>query len=143
MLLSEAPAAVFPLIRCYLTYWNQRVAVIFIGVDGVVVTVAADGLPLESGLGEAGVDPGVVGVDGAQAAPPAPWHEVSEGRVLAYVGLLLPAGHVGHVSRTWLAAQGPRDGVIVRVRELPVNIVPTCGQETSDIRNARAGTRDT
>ena len=122
-------AAIFLLIRCYLTYWNQRVAVIFIGVDGVVITIAADGLPLdplEGGLGEAGVDPGVVGVDGADLAlPPGPRHQVSEGGVMAHVGLT--TGHVGHVSGTWLPAQGPGDGVIVRVWQLPVNIVPTCG----------------
>ena len=128
--MQEEPAAVFQLIRCYLTYWNQRVAVIFIGVDGVVITVAADGLPLhplEGGLGEAGVDPGVVGVDGADLAlPPAcPRHQVSEGGVVAHVGP--GTGHVGHVPGTWLAAQGPGDGVIVRVWQLPVNIVPTCG----------------
>lgn len=29
-----------------LTYWNQRVGVIFTGVDCIVITVAADSLPL-------------------------------------------------------------------------------------------------
>ena len=67
-----------------------------------------------------------MGVDGADMAlPPGPGHQVSEGRVEADVGLT--TGHVRHMSSTWLAAQGPRDGVIVRVGQLSVNIVPTCG----------------
>ena len=102
--LPVAPVALLLLIRCYLTYWKQRVAVIFIGVDGVIVTVAADCLPLDfvqGPLGEAGVDPGVVGVDGAGLPglpPPRPRHEVSEGRVLADVRLLLTTRPMRHVA---------------------------------------------
>ena len=112
----------------YLTYWNQRVGVIFTGVDCIVITVAADSLPLyllEGRLSEAGVYLGVVGVDGADLAPPGAWHQMSEGRVMAQV--LVSTSHMRHVTSTWLATQRSRYGVKVRVQQLPVNIVSTCG----------------
>ena len=52
-------------LRSYLTYWHQSVAILFIGVDGVVVAVAAH-CDLLVVVDVGGVYPGVVGVDGTQ-----------------------------------------------------------------------------
>ena len=58
----------------YLTYGQQRAAVLPARVDGVVVAVAADGVPQLGQLGvrvpgRGRVDPRVVAVDGAHRVP--------------------------------------------------------------------------
>ena len=85
-------------LRSYLTYWHQSVVIFFIGVDGVVVAVAAH-CDLLVVVDVGGVYPGVVGVDGTQVRPlPQPpetvvaggRHDVSEGRVVLSLPLSLP-----------------------------------------------------
>ena len=102
------------IIRSYLTYWHQSVVVLFIGVDGVVVAVAADG-DLLVVVDVAGVDPGVVGVDGTEVRPLSlppetvlarGRHEVSEGRVVLSLHQAGPAP----------PAQGPGEGEVFTIR---------------------------
>ena len=85
-------------LRSYLTYWHQSVAILFIGVDGVVVAVAAH-CDLLVVVDVGGVYPGVVGVDGTQVRPLSQppetvvaggRHDVSEGRVVVSLPLSLP-----------------------------------------------------
>ena len=105
-------------LRSYLTYWHQSVVIFFIGVDGVVVAVAAHG-DLLVVVDAARVDPGVVGVDGTEIRPlPHPpeavlargWHDVPEGRVV--LSLPLPL----HQPRPPPPAQGPGEGEVFTIR---------------------------
>ena len=85
-------------LRSYLTYGHQSVIFFFIGVDGVVVAVAAD-CDLLVVVDVGGVYPGVVGVDGTEVRPlPQPpeavvtwrWHHVSEGWMVLSLPLSPP-----------------------------------------------------
>ena len=76
----------------YLTYGQQRAAVLPARVDGVVVAVAADGVPQlgQLGVGVPGrgrVDPRVVAVDGAHRVPAGEGQGQHHGPLAAHIYL--------------------------------------------------------